>query len=77
MQLEPRRLPIDENLRAQMKTGRRKRPLFFLLHMIHCASSPVTPVSRSPKNEAPEKEVATRTVEPYVLQCALQNNVRN
>lgn len=45
--------------------------------MIHCASSLVTPVSCSPKNKAPEKEVATQTVELYVLQCASQNNVRN
>lgn len=74
--LAPGRLPIDENLRAQIKTGGRKRPLFFLLHMIHCASSPVTPLSRSPINEAPEKEVATRTVVRYVLQCALQNTVK-
>lgn len=79
MQLEPASHPdvsLSMKICAQRKDGRRKRPLFFLLPMVHCASSLVTPVSRSPKNEAVEKEAATRTVVLYVSRCALQNKVR-
>ena len=71
----PRRLSLDENLRAK-EGGKEASPPFFTLPMVPCASSLVTRVSRSTLCEKKRKTKRMKRRLKLVLICTSLDHLK-